>query len=82
MENTTNSVLIDAAHQYLQETVTKKGSNLKLVAKAANLTEWWVHAFRNGKIKNPSAQKIEQLLTSAGFTVCVLKELEVDMDFK
>lgn len=81
MENTTDSVLIDAAKQYLQEVVTKKGSNLKLVAKNSGLTEWWVHAFREGKIKNPSAQKIELLLTSAGFTVSVLKELQADKDF-
>ena len=82
MENTTNSVLIDAAQQYLAQVVTKKGGNLKLAAKKAGLNEWWVHSFRNGRIKNPSAQKIEKLLTSAGFTVSVLKELQADKDFE
>lgn len=81
MENTTNSVLIEAAQSYLEQVVTKKGENLKLVAKGANLTESWVYSFKEGKIKNPSVQKIEQLLMFAGFTVKVLKELQSDMDF-
>lgn len=80
MENATNSVLIDTAKKYLQEVVAEKGNNLKLVAKAANLNEWWVHSFSQGKIKNPSTQKIEQLLLSAGFTISVLNEIKADKD--
>ena len=81
MENATNSLLIHTAKKYLQEVVAKKGNSLKQVAKAANLNEWWVHSFSQGKIKNPSVQKIEQLLLSAGFTISVLKGIQADKDY-
>ncbi|MEH6554509.1 hypothetical protein [Pseudoalteromonas tetraodonis] len=79
MNPTTNSLLIDEAMKYLKSIAVSK-NKLKQVAKEAGLTESWMYKFYEGKIKSPSVQKIEKILSQGGYSINVLKELQSDKD--
>mgnify|MGYP005995023427 FL=1 len=80
MNITTNSILIQAAMEYLKSVALGK-NKLRQVAKEAGLTEAWLYTFYEGKIESPSVQKIEKLLTHGNYSINVLKELQADKDF-
>lgn len=80
MNITTNSILIQAAMEYLKSVALGK-NKLRQVAKEAGLTEAWLYKFYEGKIESPSVQKIEKLLTHGNYSINVLKELQADKDF-
>ncbi|MFT7565851.1 MAG: transcriptional regulator with XRE-family HTH domain [Pseudoalteromonas distincta] len=71
MTNSSKSVLIQKARDYLKECSEKRA--LREVAQGCGISIDWVYKFHQGRIESPSVNFIEKILIFGGFEIQVLK---------
>lgn len=71
MTNSSKSVLVQKARDYLKECSGKR--KLREVAEGCGISIDWVYKFHQGRIESPSVNFIEKILNFGGFKILVLK---------
>ncbi|MDQ6190598.1 helix-turn-helix domain-containing protein [Klebsiella pneumoniae] len=57
-----------SSFDYLKSAIKQKGCTLQQVAEASGMTKGYLSQLLNAKIKSPSAQKLEALHRSSGWS--------------
>ena len=72
-KQTSKSKIQRTAVKYLKDEYASKRGRLHVIASETGLKVEWLQKVRRGEIKEPSAEKLENLLRYAGFDVQVIK---------
>lgn len=62
------------AVSHLEEEYSRQRGRLNVIAEETGLSVEWLHKVRRGRIKEPSAEKLERVLRHGGFDVQVIKD--------